>query len=105
MSAEAVFEAANASGPYTACCQKTGFQLRLDKERVGGWECRRRHWYILNPFASSVAQYREILRQHGFEQQGGHRWWRLRGEENAHRFQRAVEDLAGLPLRSGRHRL
>ena len=100
MSAEAVFEAANASGCYIARRQKTGFQLRLGKERVGGWEDRNHHWYILNPFASSVARYREILRRHGFEQQGRHRWWRLRGEENADRFQRAVEDLTGLPLRA-----
>ena len=100
MTAEAVFEAANASGRYIARRQKTGFQLRLGQERVGGWECRRRHWYILNPFASSVTNYRETLRRYGFEQQGGHRWGRLRGEENAARFQRAVEDLTGLPLRA-----
>lgn len=95
MSAEAVFEAANASGHYVAHYQKTGFQLRLRGKAVGGWECRRRHWYILNPFASSVAHYRDVLRRQGFEQQGGHLWWRLRGEANAHRFQRALEDLTG----------
>ena len=99
MTAEAVFEAANASGRYLVRCQKTGFQLRIDGKRVGGWESRNRHWYILNPFASSVAHYREILRRHGFEQQGRHRWWRLRGEENADRFRSAVEDLTRLPLR------
>ena len=101
MIAEAVFKDANASGHYIARCQKTGFQLRLGGERVGGWDCRRRHWYILNPFASSVAHYREILGRHGFEQQGGHRWWRLCEESNGASFRRAVEDLTGLPLRSG----
>lgn len=99
MSAEAVFEDANTSDYYVAHPQKTGFQLRLDGRRVGGWDCRNRHWYILNPFASSVAHYREILRRHGFEQQGGHRWWRLRGETNAPRFRQAVEELTKRPLR------
>ncbi len=100
MTVEAAFEVANASGHYVARRQKTGFQLRLDQKPIGGWECRNRHWYILNPFASNVAHYREILRGHGFEQQGRHRWWRLRGEENADRFRRAVEELTGLPLRA-----
>lgn len=99
MSAIAVFEDANASGYYVAHSQKTGFQLRLGGRRIGGWECRRHHWYILNPFASSVAHYRQILRRHGFEQQGGHRWWRLRGEANAPRFRQAVEGLTKRPLR------
>ena len=87
MSAESVFKDANASGHFRAVRQETGFQLRLrdNGRQVGGWESENRHWFVLNPFASTVDHYREILARHGFEQQGRHRWWRLRGEAKAHR--------------------
>ena len=71
MTAKAVFEDANLSGHCVARCQKTGFQLRLDGKRVGGWECRNRHWDILNPFASTVDHYRDILVRYGLSSSAG----------------------------------
>ena len=98
MNAETIFEDANASGHYIARRQKTGFQLRFDGKPAGGWEARNRHWYILNPFASRIDHHKTVLSRLGFEQQGGHRWWRLRGETNATAFRRAVEELTGVPF-------
>ena len=101
MNAEAVFEQANAGGPYVARRQKTGFQLRFDGKPAGGWDARNRHWYVLNPFASRTDHYRTVLSRLGFEQQDRHRWWRLRGEANATTFRRAVEELTGVPFGAG----
>ncbi len=94
--AEAVFKATNAGGGYTAKRQMTGFQLQYNDRPAGGWGEKRGHWYILNPFASSVHDRHEaILSQYGFEQQERHRWWRLRGEAEATSFCRALAELTG----------
>ena len=96
MSAESVFEDANASDRFVAVRQETGFQLRHRGNPAGGWDARNHHWYILNPFASRIDHHREILSRYGFEQQDGHGWWRLRGEANAGAFRIVVEELTGV---------
>ena len=99
MTPEEIFENANAGGRYEAHRQKTGFQLRFEGKPVGGWEDLNCHWYILNPFASTVEHHKAILSRHGFEQQKmRHRWWWLRGAANAVSFRHAVEDLTGMPF-------
>ena len=99
MTAEAIFEDANASGRYVAQCQKTGFQLRFDDRPAGGWDARNRHWYVLNPFAAKHDHYEATLSRYGFKQQPDrHRWWKLRGEAKATSFRRAVADLTGVPF-------
>ncbi|MCY3641673.1 MAG: HNH endonuclease [Gammaproteobacteria bacterium] len=96
--AEAVFKAANASDCYAAKRQKTGFQLQYDGKPAGGWE-EKSHWYVLNPFASSMHDsYEAILRRFGFKQQKRHRWWKLRGEAEATSFCRALVELTGKPI-------
>ena len=96
--AEAVFKAANASSRYAAKRQKTGFQLQFDGQRAGGWDAKG-HWYILNPFASTVHDdHKTILDRHGFKQQGGHQWWRLPGEAEASTLCRTIAELTVEPL-------
>ena len=99
MTSEEIFENANAGGRYVARRQKTGFQLQFKGKPIGGWEALNRHWYILNPFASTIDHHKTILSRYGFEQQKmRHRWWWLRGAANAATFRRAVGELTGAPF-------
>lgn len=97
MTPEDVFNTANMTVNYTAKRQKTGFQLQHNGKPAGGWETKNSHWYVLNPFASSVHEdYKAILGRFGFEQQPkGHRWWKLEGEAQTASFCCALAELTG----------
>ena len=95
---------------FFCAAMAAGYRLRVgkqqmvlflppDKQRIGGWNCRNKHWYVSAP---KTAGRDSILRTHGFREMKhphtGHRWWQLDGTNGVDAFQRVVVELTGVPI-------
>ena len=87
---------------WTLQSQETGFKMFRGDTRVGGWDRRKRHLFILESYVRQLpdqAAARDILRRVGFqcrEQPPGHFWWRVPDAEVGS-FVDALIALARLP--------
>ena len=87
---------------WTLHGQKTGFKMFHGDTRIGGWDRRNHHLFILESYVHKLpdkAAAQDILRRLGFqprEQPPGHFWWSIPTAEFRN-FVDALIALAGLP--------
>ena len=94
---EGVFDAAKAAG-YTVRRGNQQIMLYCQKQKVGGWNTREKHWYV----SKVIAEGRDdLLLCFGFRwmERPRHQWWQVDGEKNAHAFVSVVQTLTGSPMR------
>ncbi|MDE0002226.1 MAG: hypothetical protein OXQ29_05995 [Rhodospirillaceae bacterium] len=87
-----VFEAFEAAG-YTVTRLKYRIQLRYGESFIGGYNTRRKHWYVRKKISLDRD---DLLSRNGFWPQKS--WWQLDGEHKADSFVVVVEGLTGAPI-------
>ena len=95
---------------FFCAAMAAGYRLRVgkqqmvlflppDKQRIGGWNSRAKHWYVSAPRTVGRDW---IPKKHGFRRMEhphtGHHWWKRDGAEGVDAFQRVVVELAGVPI-------
>ena len=95
---------------FFAAAMAAGYQLRVgrqqmmlflppDIQRIGGWNTRQKHWYVLTP---KTLDQESVVAKCGFRKkehpQTGHRWWQLDGADGVGAFHAVVVELTGVPI-------
>ena len=78
--------------------QKTGFRLLHEGRQVGGWDCVRKHLFVLDRYVQTVPGAKDVLAATGFELRetpANHYWWRLPPEQ-FDVYVKAIDELANL---------
>ena len=93
-------------GALFHAASRAGFRVKEGKEqvmlfsgdgtKVGGWNKNLEHWYVSRIIA---AGHEAFMRQHRFKFKDrtadDHRWWQIRGADNAGKFRSVCEALTG----------
>ena len=78
--------------------QKTGFRLLRKGQQVGGWDCVRKHLFVLDRYVQAIPGARRVLEANGFELREtpvNHFWWRV-SQDKFNVFAITVDELASL---------
>lgn len=97
------FAASAKDAGYVVKLGSRRLMLRLQREKVGGWDAAKKHWYVSKIIAQGS---HDLLESHGFhwkEKPGrkgksGHQWWQFDGVEGVSEFRAVVAQLTGVPI-------